>query len=117
MAVQVDGNTKTFAAAEVLAVFRRVKVNTSGTIEYADAGEAFDGVTQRKALAIGDHTAIKLKNSAGTFKVTAAGAITRGANVYGADDGKVSTTESGSTQFKALEAASADGDVIEAALL
>jgi hypothetical protein len=117
MAVQVDGNVKTFAAAEVLAEFRRVKVNTSGTVEYADAGEAFDGVTQGEAEAIGDHVAVKLKSAAGTFKVTAAGAVTLGADVYGADDGKVSTTESGSAQFKANEAAAADGDVIEGLLL
>ncbi len=117
MAVQVDHSVKTFAAAEVLAAFRRVKIDTDGAIVYADAGEAFAGVTQAKAEAIGDHTPVKLKNSAGTFKVTAATSAAIADDLYGADDGKVSTAASGSAQFKANEAAAQDDDVIEGLLL
>lgn len=117
MAVQVDGNVKTFPAGEVLAVFRRVKVDSDGNIVYADAGEAYDGITQDAAAAIGDHTPVKLKSGAGSFKVTAAGAAACAADLYGADDGKVSTTESGSVQFRAFEAPTADGDIVEAGLV
>lgn len=117
MAVQVEGNVKTFAAGEVLARNRRVKIDTSGNAIYADAGEAFDGVTQKPAAAIGDHVPVKLKSAAGTFKVTADGAVTLGASLYGAADGKVSTTVSGSAQFKANDAVAADGETLEGLLL
>lgn len=115
MAVQVEGNVKTFPAGEVLAAFRRVKVDSSGNVVYADADEAFDGVTQDAAAAIGDHVAVKLRTGAGTFKVTANAAVTVAASLYGAADGKVATTGTG-VQFRAFEAAAADGDIIEAGL-
>ncbi len=45
--------------------------------------------------------------------MVAAGAITAGNTIYGANDGKVSASASGVAQGTALEAATADGDIIE----
>lgn len=45
--------------------------------------------------------------------MVAAGAISAGGSVYGAIDGKISATVSGSIIGKALEASTGDGEVIE----
>ena len=113
MSQQVD-SPMTFTATEALAIARRVKLTTSsGTaVEYADQGDWFVGVTQEAAAADG-LISVKDKKDGGTMKVTADGAISAGADVYGADDGKVSATVSGIIIGVALEAALADGDIIE----
>jgi len=45
--------------------------------------------------------------------MVAAGVISAGGNVYGANDGKISATVSGSIIGKALEASTSDGEVVE----
>lgn len=112
MAETNDG-IRTFTAGEALEAHRRVKLTAANTVSYADAGEAHIGITT-DGCASGDLVSVKLKNHPGTVKVTAAGAITVNADVYGAADGKVSTTLSGAVVFIALAAASGDGSVIEA---
>lgn len=115
MSQQANSGVKTFIAGEALEIYRRVKLSSgSGTqVEYADAGEDYEGVTQA-AVASGAKVAVRLKNAVGTMKVVAADSFSVGATLYGAADGKVSDTSSGSAQFTALEAATADGDRIEA---
>ena len=114
---QENLGAKAFVAGEDLEAYRRVKLSTgSGTqVEYADAGEAFIGFTASK-VASGDFVTVNLKTSGRTFKMVAGGAITVGANFYGADDGKISATVSGSIIGKALEASAADLEVIEGLL-
>lgn len=112
-----DNGVKTFTATEALAKNRRVKL-TSGSgsaVEYADAADDFIGVTLETVL-ITEPVAVKLKRaSQGTVEVEASGVITEGATIYGAADGKVSASSTGTDKFgKALEAASGDGAVIEA---
>jgi hypothetical protein len=114
MSQQTDNAFKTFTAGEALGAFPRVKLS-SGTIVYADSEEAAIGVTQA-AIASGAEGAVKLiAGGVGTYKVKAAGAITANASVYAADDGEIDgagTTVMGT----ALEAATADGDIIECML-
>jgi len=61
--------------------------------------------------------AVRLINGPGTFFMTAAGAISLGAEVYAAADGKVSALSAEASTYRriglALEAATADGDIIE----
>lgn len=106
--------TKTFTATEALERFRRVKLTSgSGTaVEYADAGEAFIGVTEA-AAALGDPVTVRLKGDYGTFRMVAAGAVVVGSTIYGAADGKVDDAVSGTAIGTALEAASGNGSVIE----
>lgn len=115
MSRQVDGVFYPIEAGEALVAFRRVQAD--GT--YADAAhnEAYLGTTQQ-AAASGEMVTIKLKGcAAGTVKVTAAGAITSGNEVYAANDGKVQASLVGGTAIgRAMEAAANDGDVIEAFL-
>jgi len=115
---QFNIGSKAFVAGEALEAYRRVKlIAGSGTqVEYADAGEAFIGFTAAKA-ALGEMVSVDLKTTGRTFKVEANGAIAVGGNFYGANDGKVSATVSGSIQGRVLEAAASDGEIIEGLLL
>lgn len=101
----------TMVAAEALAAFRFVKPS-SGQAVYADAADLGIGVTQLLA-ANGGHASIRLVQHGGTLKVTAAGAFEIGNYLYHAADGKVSNVPSGPRIGRALEAASADGSIVE----
>jgi len=113
MSVQNEG-VKPFTAGEALEAYRRVKLSSaSGTqVEYADAGQDAIGITQRKE-ASGANVAVALLSKSRTFKAVASEAISVGAVLYGAADGKVSDTVSGMPIGVALAAASGDGSVIE----
>ncbi len=108
-----EGPTKTFTSGEALAAFRRVKLDGSGNVVYADSGEDWLGVTE-EAVAISTSVSVRLRTAAGTMKVTAAGAFSINALLYGADDGKVDDAVAGSPVMRAFEAATADGDILEA---
>lgn len=105
---------KTFVATTDLVAFRRVKLTAGGAtnVEYAGAGEAYIGYTAGDAK-LGTPIGIALKTTGRTFKAVAAEALAAGASLYGAANGKVQDTLVGSAQATALEAATADGDVIE----
>lgn len=119
MAVWSEG-PRTFLAGEALEAHRRVKIKSGTTtsppqVDYADAGEACIGTTLAPAKA-GESVAVKMLNDNGTRLVTAADSFAIGAVLYGANDGKVTDSASGSAQFVALEAAGANNDVVEAAV-
>jgi hypothetical protein len=65
----------------------------------------------------GGQVAVDLLNKPGTMEIVAAGAITSGATVYAADAGKIQALPAVAGTYrmvgKALEAASADGSIIE----
>jgi len=106
---------KAFKAAEALAAFRRVKLDSSADIVYADARDDCIGSTEA-AVADATNGNVRLKSASGTRKITASGAISIGDKIYGADDGKVTATPNGIAFGIALEAATADDDVIEVTL-
>lgn len=110
---QWNEGIKTFPAGEDLAKRRRVKMNSSSEVVYADAGENYVGVTEY-AADDGDLVAVRMKNYPGTFKVSAAGAFSIGDDLWGALDGQVDDTPSGFAQFIAIEAATAADDIVEA---
>lgn len=108
----------TFTAGEALLPKRRVKVESGTVIDpvevvYADAGEQHIGVTGNESTADGDAVSVQPMNATGTYEGTAAGAFSRGATLYGAADGKIDDTATGSAIGVALEAATADGDVVQ----
>lgn len=108
---------RTHTAGEALAAKRRVKIKSGTTttppeVVYADAGEQHIGVTEY-AVDSGALVAIKLRTAPGTQEITAAGAFSIGATLYGAADGKVDDASSGTAIGIAFEAATADGDQIE----
>jgi hypothetical protein len=111
---------KTFLATEVLAAHRRVKLTsaTGDHVEYADKADSssYLGITVGPALAIEDPVGVELKGVTKTHKATAADSFAVGAVLYAADSGKVSDSSSGNAIGTALEAAGADGDIVEVIL-
>lgn len=98
----------TIVAGEALLGARLVKFGGL----YCDAGDTPIGVTIGE-FALADHATLKLLTDSGTFKMTAAGAIAAGARVYTAADGKISAKPYGKSLGIAVNAATADGDMIE----
>lgn len=105
--------TFTMLAAEALSRFRLVQED--GT--YADDNVAHDAVgVTTQSIANAAYGPCRYP-TAGEQELTASGAIAKGARVYQDDDGKVKALPgSGATDHirrgVALEAASADGDII-----
>ena len=104
---------RAFTAGEDLLANRRVKIE-SGTVTnppevvYADAGEAYMGLTASN-VNDGDAVTVLVR----TDLAVAADTFAVAATLYGAADGKVSDTALGTAQFIALEAATAAGDIVE----
>lgn len=119
MSQQFDTGTRTFTADAAIAQFARVVFEADGRIVAAGLTEPGIGIAQAEAFAAGDEIAVKLWNSAGTFKMIAVEALAVGAALSTEADGKVQdTAASTSVAFaQALEAATADGDIIECVLL
>lgn len=106
----------TRVAAEALGAHLRVTVDANGKYALADAAAAGVGVTEY-AVASGADAGIMPLNAGGTVEIIAAGAIAVGAEVYAAAGGKVQALPAAPGTYQkvgvAMEAATADGDVIE----
>jgi len=119
MSQQYDSNKKTFIADAAISQFARVTFESDGRIVTAGLADVGIGVAQTPAFAAGDAIDVKLWNSQGTFKMRASEALAAGATLYTESDGEVQdTAQATAVPFaQALEAATADGDIIECALL
>jgi len=107
---QQSDSPKSITSGETLAIWRRVRIS-GATVVYADATHHGIGVTQAVVGTSGDEATIRL-DTQGTQKGVATGAISAGAAVYAAADGKIAS--SGTVELgKCLEAATAANDVIE----
>jgi len=112
-----ENNTgyKAFTATAVaIAAYIRVKVDSAGLISVAGAAENAIGVTTEAIAASGTGT-VKLFSAPGTYLMTTGAAIARGARLFPIAAGKVDDAGTTSLNLVALEAATADGDVIECA--
>lgn len=110
---RVVSNQKTFQFAAATGANLRVKFNGSGKMTPAGAGEDYLGIVESPVLAADAYGAVNLRTATGTQYGVAAGAIALGATVYGAASGKINDIAIGKALGVALEAASADGDIIE----
>jgi hypothetical protein len=111
----VDGQTKTFIADEAIALNLRVKLDSDGRVTIAGLADKEIGTCVSPAFAAGQPVTVRLRTAAGTHKMIAQEALTVGAEVFTETGGKVQDTAQ-ATSFRvgiALEAAAADGDVIE----
>lgn len=111
MASSVDSNQRTFTAGGAVAVHLRVKTPTA--IAAAGALDCDLGTLVTATATSGDDASVRLRSAAGTTKMVASGAITRGVAVFGAAAGKITSTPNINPIGIALEAATADGNVIE----
>lgn len=110
-----ESGVKTFTATSAITQFSRVKLTSSSgsAVELAGAGESFIGITTADATAAGAPVSVILTSAGRTYKAVAAEALAAGAVIYGGAVGKVQDTASGTAIGVAIEAATADGDVIE----
>lgn len=106
----VEAPVRADTAAGAVAKYLRVK--TPGAVTAAGALDRSIGTMDRDCLAAGP-CSVRLRTAEGTRKMVAAAAITAGNPVYGAASGKVSSVANPNLEGYALEAATADGDVIE----
>lgn len=109
-----DTGFKTFEASAAIAKHARVKVASTGKISEAGLADKEIGTALNEAFADGDRVAVKLRTAPGTHKMIAADAVSIGDAVFTQASGKVGDTEA--TAFlvgTALDAATADGDIIE----
>lgn len=111
MSQEVRECTKTFTAGAAL-VQNRLVILSSGVLQYADAYTTAIGTLEDTTFASGEVVGVRLLPGEGTFKMMAAAAITSGAYVYQAASGKIDDVGFIPVGI-ALEAASADGDLIE----
>ena len=119
MSQQFSTGERPFTADAAIAQFARVTFESDGRIVTAGLTDVGIGVAQLPAFAAGDVIPVKLWNSQGTFKMIAVEASAVGATLYTEASGKVQdTAATTSLPFaQALEAATADGDIIECVLL
>jgi len=117
MSQRDDSGFKTLLAEAAIARHVLCTVNSSGEwAECAGATETAVGSVQGSAAtAAGDPLTCKLLNAPGSHKLIAGAAVTAGAMVCAIAAGKVDDNAlAGSHEFGiAVEAAAADGDVIE----
>lgn len=108
----VEGRRKSFTAGLAIARCLRVKL-TASKLAIAGASDAELGTLEDAVFADLDIGVVNLRTLQGTAGFVANGAITKGVTVYGAASGKISATAGPVVIGIALEAATADGDIIE----
>lgn len=113
MAVVNDG-VKGFTSGAAVVRYRCVKFSSGKMIHCTAAEDDVVGYSVTDASATDKPLSVLLSNAAGSFKLTAGAAITAGAMCMMTTAGKV-ITQTGTNRrlVQALEAAAADGDVIE----
>ena len=113
-----ENGKKTFEAGAAVANKRLVKLS-GGQVIHNTVTETDDpvGISEYSVEATGDLLAVRLLNDAGSFEATAAGVVDQGADVFAAADGKIQALPAAAGTYRkvgiALEAATADGDIIE----
>jgi hypothetical protein len=103
-------------AGAAIGQYKLVKVSGANVVVTTAATERVLGCSQADAADSGESLAI---THGGRVKLKASGAITKGARVVPAADGEIAADAGTSTHIAcgvALEAAAADGDVIEVLL-
>lgn len=115
MSQEIQGSIRAFTAGAAIAKYARVTLS-SGNVVAAGITDKDIGTALNQAFAAGDVVPVLLRTAPGTCRVIAGEALAAGALLYTEANGKVQdTAEATAFQFgHALEAAGADGDVIEA---
>lgn len=107
----VETHTRKFTAGGAVGKYLRVK--TPGALAVAGATDLDLGTLETQAFSSGDVVSVRLRSAMGTVKMMAAGAITKGNVVFGAAAGKIDDTSNSNLIGVALEAATANNDIIE----
>jgi hypothetical protein len=104
------------ATAAALGLGIRVNVDSSGNVSAAGVSGGWIGATIA-AVAASANATVRLRNSTGTYMLQAAAAITKGSRLFAAASGQVSSspTSGDPLHLVALDAAGAQGDIIQCA--
>ncbi len=110
----VESACKSFVAGAAIARCARVKIS-SGKVVTAGLADKDIGTAEYPAFADGDPAGVRLRSAQGTAKAIAAKAFAAGVELFTAANGKVSDTYAATSYYygTSLEAATADGDIIE----
>lgn len=112
MSQYVESAVRGFAAGAAIGQFLRVYLTASNTLALAGANDYGIGTMEDPSTAANEQVGVRLNSAQGSRKCVANGAITVGDPVYLAASGKVGAI--GSVRYgTALEAATADNDIIE----
>ena len=106
---------KSFECDEAITQYARVKLDSDGKVTTAGLTDKGIGVATRATFAAGEVVDVRLNTAPGTAKMIVSEALAAGATVYSEASGKVQDTAQ-ATAFQvgvAMEAATADGDIIE----
>lgn len=106
---------KAFECDEAIAQYARVKLDSDGKITTCGLTDKGIGTATRETFAAGEFVDVRLDTAPGTSKMIVSEAVAAGATLYSEAAGKVQDTAQ-ATSFQvgvAMEAAAADGDVIE----
>ena len=108
----MDIHFPTFEVAEPLGANIRVKL-ASGQLVAADGTDTDHlGLTNLETFEAGELVSLTPAGIPGTLKMVASGAIAQNAKFEYDDDGKIAAFGAGTARGVALDAATADGDVI-----
>jgi hypothetical protein len=113
----VHAPNRMFPCAGAIGQYNRVKLNGSGQLAVAGASDHAIGTVEKAAFAAGDVRDCRLRSAEGTRKMIANGAIAVGTTVFAAASGKISATKNAFPEGIAMEAAGADGDIVEVMML
>lgn len=114
MSQQFLQGPKPYTASVDLIQYRAVKYAAGQNVGYAGAGDDVLGIVQAGTLA-GNFVSIAHRDGEGTFKVTVAGVVADGDKLWPTGAvGKFTNGGVGTAPYTALEASTADGDIIEA---
>lgn len=116
MSQRDDSGFKTFIAGEAIPLYSRVKLHTDGTVLMAGLAEKSIGTLQTAPGVSGQPVSVKLRTASGTHKVRVKEAVAVAAPLYSEAAGEVQDTAEATAflEMQALEAATAEDDVIEA---
>jgi hypothetical protein len=106
----VDTKSRSFVASGAIGQYLRVK--TPNSLALAGATDFSLGTMEEPTTFANEPVAVRLRHSMGTRPMVANGAISLGAPVFAAAAGKVGATGT-IVEGVALEAATADNDIIE----
>ena len=109
---KIDTGTVTFETTEAIPLGAGVKLDAAGTVSLADLTEEIIGFAAEIGYASGQRIGVDMISKQGTFTGVAAGAIVKGAVIYGQNDGELDDSSAGSAKRvgRALEATTAKGD-------
>lgn len=112
MSQYTEASVHEFTANAALGQFLRVYVGSNGKVALAGVNDFGVGTVENPSTAADEKIGVRINSAVGSRKCVASGAITVGDPVFCGASGKVSST--GAVRYGiALEAATADNDVIE----